>query len=220
MPWGTTLDQLPSKADVCFGHLEIESFKMNSSKECEEGFKVSDLLKQFKLVISGHFHTRHERKFASGTILYAGNPFQMDFGDADNDKGFYTLDLNSLNYEFIQNNISPVHNKVLLSEMVAQGTITPEIKNKFTNNFTKLIIDKNISQDHLNILLAKLNSFSPASIVITYDINSNKIMTDTHEHDFSGIDVNQAIKEFINLLDVENKQVIIDYTQDLYKKCS
>lgn len=220
MPWGTTLDQLPPKADICFGHLEIESFKMNSAKECEEGMKVSDLLKHFKLVMSGHFHLRHERKFATGTVMYTGNPFQMDFGDEQNDKGYYLLDIDTLNYEFVENTVSPKHHKITLSEMVSAGAITSEIQTKFSKNFTKLSIDKNICLDHINILLAKLNSFNPASIIVSYDTAYNKILTNTLDRDFSGIDINQAIEEFIELLDIENKQKVIEYTLELYKKCS
>jgi DNA repair exonuclease SbcCD nuclease subunit len=94
---------------------------MNSYKVCEEGLKVKDLLKKSPLVISGHFHTRHEKKFGKGTILYVGNPFQMDFGDTDNQKGYYVLDLDTLEYNFTPNNISPNYKKISLSELVREG---------------------------------------------------------------------------------------------------
>ena len=38
------------------------------------------------------------------------------------------------------------------------------------------------------------------------------------EYDLSGIDVIEAVNEFINLLDIENKSEVIKYTTDLYKK--
>lgn len=218
LPWGFSLDKAP-EGDVCFGHLEIETFQMNIAKQCEDGIKASDLLKKFKLVMSGHFHTRHEKKFSAGTILYVGNPFHMDLGDADNDKGYYILDTDTLKYDFIQNDISPRYAKVKLSEMVAKETLVPEICKVFANNFTKLIIDKNISQEHLNILLTVLNKCKPANINVEYDINYNKIVTNIAEKDFSGIDIRDAIEEFVNLLDIENKKHIIDYTIELYKQC-
>ena len=38
-------------------------------------------------------------------------------------------------------------------------------------------------------------------------------------YDFSGIDVVTAIDEFINLMDIDNKKEVIEYTIDLYRKC-
>ncbi len=83
-----------------FGHFEIQSFKMNQYKVCTEGIKSRDLLKHSPLVITGHFHLRDERKYRDGTILYLGNPFQMDFGDVDSSKGYYILDIKNSDYKF------------------------------------------------------------------------------------------------------------------------
>ena len=87
-PWGTSLKDV-LESDILIGHFEIESFKMNQIKVCEDGYKIKDMLTLAPLVISGHFHIRHEKTYGSGTIMYVGNPFQMDFGDVDNDKGYY-----------------------------------------------------------------------------------------------------------------------------------
>ena len=107
-PWGTEVDQIPEN-DILFGHFEINSFKMNGFKVCDGGVRASDLLSRTKLVITGHFHLRDERCYDAGTVIYTGNPFQMDFGDRGSTKGYYLLDLNSQEYVFHHNNISPVH---------------------------------------------------------------------------------------------------------------
>lgn len=218
LPWGFGVDTLPD-GDICFGHLEIESFKMNCAKTCEDGMKASSLLRKFDLVISGHFHTRHERTFEAGTILYVGNPFEMDFGDSNNQKGYYILDIDSMEYDFIPNNISPRYKKVSLSEMVEAGTLTKQLIQTFTNNFVKVKIDRNISQDDLTVLYAVLGKLKSQSITYEYDNNFNKLLTNTESHDFSGIDIPNAINEFINLLDIDDKQSIINYTLNLYNKC-
>ena len=74
-PWGTTVKEM-KKSDIIFGHFEIQSFKFNQHKICEEGINSSELLKKSPLVITGHFHLREERKYKKGTILYVGNPFK------------------------------------------------------------------------------------------------------------------------------------------------
>jgi len=216
-PWGTTTKEI-EKSDIIFGHFEIETFKMNSYKDCEEGLSVKDLLSKSPLVISGHFHFRHEKKYGAGTILYVGNPFQMDFGDVDNIKGYHILDLDSSEYEFYENTVSPHYKKISLSDLVEASTITSEIRSSFANNIVKFKIDKNISQEDLSVLTSKLNLLRPESLQIEYDLAYNKISNDNNEKDLSGIDISCAIEEFINLLDIEDKSNILKYTLDLYNK--
>jgi DNA repair exonuclease SbcCD nuclease subunit len=218
-PWNTKPQDI-EKSDVIFGHFEIETFRMTGYKVCEEGIKIKDLLNKSNLIISGHFHTRHEKKFGAGTILYVGNPFQMDFGDADNKKGYHILDLDTLEYTFTPNNVSSCYKKVSLSELVEEGDITPYITNTFANNFVKLKIDVNISQQDLDILHSVLSRLKPESLIIDYDINFNRILESTeHKEDLSGIDIKQAIIEFVNKLDIDNNKDIIDYTVNLYEEC-
>lgn len=217
-PWGTTVGDIP-KSNVIFGHFEIETFKMNTFKDCDHGLSVKDLLNKSPLVISGHFHFRHEKKFKHGTVLYVGNPFQMDFGDCDNYKGYYTLDLGNMNYNFTENTISPHYKKISLSDIVREGTLSQEVISQFTNNIVKFKIDKNISQEHLSILTSKLNALKPESIHMEYDVPGTEIASDNYNKDLSGIDISCAIEEFINLLDVDNKEDILQYTLELYNKC-
>ena len=217
-PWNTNPQDIP-QSDIIFGHFEIETFKMNSYKVCEEGVKIKDLLKKSELVVSGHFHTRHEKKFGKGTILYCGNPFQMDFGDVDNEKGYYILDLDTMEYEFTPNTISPIYKKVPLSELVTEGDITKRVIDLVCNNIVKLKVDMNICHEDMDILLKKLNLLKPRNLTVDYDINFNRILENTEaKEDLSGIDIPQAIEEFINLLEITNKKDIIDYTLNLYEK--
>jgi DNA repair exonuclease SbcCD nuclease subunit len=192
---------------------------MNSYKVCEEGLKVKDLLKKSPLVISGHFHTRHEKKFGKGTILYVGNPFQMDFGDTNNQKGYYILDLDTLEYNFTTNNISPNYKKISLSQLVRSGKITKSVVDLFAGNIARLKVDMNISQSDMDILLKKLTLLKPEALTVDYDINFNRLLDDTeNKEDLSGIDIPQAIEEFVNLLEIKNKKEIIKYTLGLYEK--
>ena len=217
-PWNTNVKDIP-KSDILFGHFEIETFKMNSYKVCEDGLKVKDLLRKSSLIISGHFHTRHLKKFGKGTILYVGNPFQMDFGDTDNTKGYYVLNLDDLEYNFFPNNVSPNYKKISLSELVREGNITQRVISLFTNNIVKLKVDMNISQQDMDILLKKLSLLRPESLTVDYDINFNRLIDDTQDkEDLSGIDIPQAIEEFVNLLEIKNKKEIIKYTLGLYEK--
>lgn len=218
-PWGTEINEI-GDSDIIFGHFEIETFKLNEFKTCTTGIKSSELLDRSDLIITGHFHLREERVYDNGTILYIGNPFQMDFGDVNSTKGYYLLDLETKNYTFTENTISPLHKKVHLSELISFGDITDDVRKLITNNIIKFIIDKNISPDEVEIILRKLLGLKPISINVDYAINFDKFGIDyDDDYDLSGIDIIQAIEEFINLLDVEDthKHEALMHTLRLYK---
>ena len=127
VPWGEQIKKIP-KCDLIFGHFELENFKMNNFKVCDNGDNPDELLKKSKMIITGHFHLKDERKFKNGKILYLGNPFQMDFGDAESEKGFYVLDFDKIQEPvFYRNTVSPKHKKLLLSELISFDGVTPEI---------------------------------------------------------------------------------------------
>jgi len=219
VPWGVELKHIP-ECDILFGHFEIETFKMNAHKICDHGIKTSELLKKATLIISGHFHLREERKYDNKTILYLGNPFQMDFGDVDSTKGFYILDIPNTRYTFFENNFSPTHKKVYLSQVTdSNNKLFENVENDVKNNLTRLVVDKNISNDEIDIILSKLNMYKPLNLTVDYTANFNKYnVNDTGECDFTGIDIPKAIEEFVNLLDIKNKQEVIKYGLELYNK--
>jgi len=218
-PWGTTLEEIED-SDILFGHFELESFKMNTFKMCSEGIKIKDILNKAKIIFSGHFHRRQTKKYANQAIYYVGNPFHMDFGDVDNEKGFYLFDIKTEKLNFVANEKSPLYKKILLSDIIKEKTITDKVENWFTGNFVKLIIDKNITSEHLNIILSYLNKLYPSSLETEYESQYNKIFdAEKNDEKINAIDISQAIVEFINMLDIENKESVIKFTLDLYKKC-
>ena len=218
-PWGTGLNDLQS-CDIMFGHFEIESFKMNTFKVCDEGFKSADLFKYAPFVVSGHFHLREERVYEKGTILYVGSPFELDFGDTGSTKGYYIMDFNNLKHEFYSNTISPQHIKVSLSDLIKLKDFKTEAKKLFSNNIIKLSIDKTIDSGDLEKITTKINTATPLSLVVdhvaTFDQLGKACQT---EVDLSGVDISQAISDFVSLLDIQNKKEVIEYTVSLYASC-
>jgi len=217
VPWGVKCEDI-AKADVTFGHFEINFFKMNSFYICDHGIDAEDILVKSPLVISGHFHLRDERFFNNRTVLYVGNPFQMDFNDADTVKGYYIMNLNDLKYTFFENATSPQHHNIFLSKLVEAGTFTNNIRQLFKSNLIKLKIDCRISPEDIDILLSKIKLLQPCQLTVDYDSSISSYDTENERKDLSGIDVEQAMREFIDLMNINNKQEVIEYTLDLYKK--
>lgn len=217
-PWGGKISDIP-QSDIVFGHFELENFKMNSFKICDHGDDPETLASKAPLIFSGHFHLRAKRKFNNGEIIYVGNPYEMDFGDSMQSKGYYILNLDDLKYEFFYNKITPRHIKIFLSKLIKEEDVLNYFKDTISNNIIKLVVDKNINTEHLDALVAKLLTYKPFDLRIDYDVNYNKIQfTEEGEYDLSGIDIMEAISEFINLLDIENKNEVTKYTTELYKR--
>jgi len=218
LPWGADIDNI-NKVDIMFGHLEIESFKMNSFKTCDHGEKSASLLSKADLVMTGHFHLRDERKYKDGTIVYVGNPFEMDFGDAGSTKGYYILDIPSQTYSFYENELSPRHKKVTLTELTAHKSLSgDDVKKLVNNSIIKLVIDKKAKEAGIEALIKKMNAFNPFSFSVDYSLYDNSITVDDQNYETTGVDMQKTIEEFVNVLDIENKSKIITYCLDLYRR--
>lgn len=217
-PWGQDINEVPP-CDLIVGHFEINSFKMNSYKVCTNGLKSTDLTSRAKLTISGHFHHKEERKYKDGTIMYVGCPYQQDWGDYETTKGLYILDLDTLKYEFIENNISPQYNKIRYSE-IANGTLNAEkLKKLIPGNIIKLYIDKKLEPDAVDALVRKLVSVKPVEFTIEYDFvdTVNVDNEAANKKDFT-VSVETSINEFIDLLDIKHKDKVKEYVIELYNK--
>jgi DNA repair exonuclease SbcCD nuclease subunit len=194
---------------------------MNSFKTCDHGAKSINLLSKADLVMTGHFHLRDERKYKEGTIVYVGNPFEMDFGDAGSTKGYYILDITNSTYEFHENVLSPKHKKVTLTELTAHKSLSGEDVKKLVNNsIIKLIIDKKAKEDGIDALIKKMNAFNPFSFSVDYSLYDNSISVDDQNYEATGVDMQKTIEEFVNVLDIDNKSEIIAYCLDLYKRAN
>lgn len=219
VPWGTAISDIP-ECDIMFGHFEIHTFKLNNFKICDHGIEEGEFYKRSPLTISGHFHLRSEREINERTILYVGNPFQMDFGDLGDQKGIYFIDLNKGEYTFKENTVSPTFHKLVLSEIAEKNLTIDQLSKIINNNIVKLVIDKKISTAHADFLFKQIRALCPRVLDIEHDINFNLILGEDKEHDFSGIDIQDAIKEFINIMEIGNKEPVINYVLDLYKRSS
>lgn len=83
--------------DTWFGHFEFKGFAMTGYNMIMEHGPDPMLFKGPKQIFSGHFHKRQ----ASNNIVYIGNAFPMDMGDAgDNARGcaFYDRTVNKTSF--------------------------------------------------------------------------------------------------------------------------
>ena len=215
--WG--YDPLDYKADVLFTHAEISLFRYNTDVgACEDGFKASSLLSHFDIIYSGHFHLRQERKWENKRIIYVGNTFPMDHSDNyETVKGFDIFDFDTYESEFIENTISPRFYKIKLSDLISGEWSYETLNNSIKNNVFKIIIDRNITLTDTNTLSSIINNLNPLDFCLEWE-NGKNFSQEVSEVELKAFDMEDAIRKYIELLDIPNKAEVTDYMLSLYQK--
>lgn len=115
-----------------FGHFEFQGFAITSYGTPLEHGPDHKMFSGPKKIFSGHFHKRQ----ANDNVVYIGNAFPMDFGDAgDNARGcaFYTTSKDTV--EFFDWDEAPSYEKVSLDDVLNdKWKPKPKMKVKCTLN--------------------------------------------------------------------------------------
>lgn len=217
VPWGCRLEDIP-KSDICFGHFEVASFKMNNYHTCENGINSKDLLSKSPLIISGHFHTRTHRHYNDGQIIYVGSPYQQNFGDSNGSHGIYILDLENNDIEFIENNFSPKHIKIKLSDIQNKIIDSNTLKERVPNNMISFVVDDKITPDKISLLSSKIQSLSPKFFRLEYQNPESSTLSSNQLQTYDSVDIVENIKDFVESMELESKPEIISYLTNLYTK--
>ena len=213
-PWKTDISLLDT-ADMFIGHYEIVNFNMTATKICEHGENSLELLQKAPAVVTGHFHTRDHRKYEDGYILYLGSPYEMDFGDRGQRKGVSIIDFNDMSIEFVENNITPKHHRIKISELLAKAyKDLPSIVN---NNIVSLYVDTKIDTLTLDMLITKLTQYNPLQFRTEFNI-LDTAQIDTKEVKKLSIDIETAFHEFVEHVETRaTKKEVLDKCLELYK---
>ena len=207
------------EADVLFTHAEISTFRYNLQvAACEEGFKPSGLLKKYNTVYTGHFHLRQEKSWNEKSIVYVGNTFPMDHSDTCIcKKGFEIYDFDNNAREFVENNISPKFYRIRLSELAENNWQIEELVNIIRGNTVKLIIDRNITYQDANTLSGLFNANNPLDFSVEWELEQKFKEADGNIK-VKVFDMQEAIRKYIELLDINGKEEVTEYVLRLYEK--
>lgn len=161
-------------ANVLMGHFDIAGFNFNKKVLSKNGLPINCFFNLFNLVFSGHFHTRSVKKSGNTEIVYVGSPYQMNRGCADEERGYIilNLDIKSLTYEFISNEISPQFVTVNYPNKITEEII----KNNRVDIYIKYDKD-NYAPEDFNKYIEEVDEMQPATREIFY-IANNETMTD------------------------------------------
>ncbi len=188
---------------IIVGHFEINGFEMNKGVYCDHGIEPN-IFEKFDLVLSGHFHQKSSGP--NRRINYVGSPFEMNWGDYGEDRGFHLLDLSSKELTFIKNPFTLF--KAISSEEITDRTDY----NFYRNSFVKVIVNSKTSPKKIDLIREKMMLAGVADLklieelpVTDEQLRLNVNLVDTlsmiHEHidndDMITIDKN-SLKIFIS----------------------
>ena len=214
-PWKTPLPPLETRFDYIIGHFDIVNFKMTANKICEEGTSSKELFERTKNVITGHFHCRQFRNYPEGNILYLGSPYEMDFGDRDQNKGVTIVDIAEEQFAFVENTLSPKHFRLEINNLIEKkySNLAEIVK----NNIISIYVNKKVDPLTLDLLNAKLSQQGALQLRTEFNILDEAQM-DTKDIKKLSIDIETAFSEFIEQIDCTcSKSDVLEKCIELYK---
>jgi len=119
-----------TKANIVVGHFEIAGFEMHMGIPCHHGMSA-ETFKRFKLVLSGHFHTRS----SIGNITYLGTQYETTWADCGDPKGFNILN-EELELEFVQYT-TPMFIRLVYDKGCEKWPVGTQCKDKYVKIIVK-----------------------------------------------------------------------------------
>lgn len=196
-----------SEESIVMGHLELAGFSMNPGTVAEHG-EPPETYKKFRHVYSGHYHS----KSTKGNVTYLGAPFQFNWGDYGDLRGFHLLDTETLDLEFIENPYS-MFSQVVYDENDPKG-IKEILAQELMQRYVKVIVRNKKTQAKFENFIKKIDEKMPLDlkIVETMQLNIDK-------ENFSGEETTtEIIRKYVDQVDSPVKSKLESKMLSLYER--
>ena len=191
-----------TKAQYCFGHLELAGFEMQKGNVSLVGDDPA-LFEKFDMVLTGHFHHRSHR----GNINYIGSAYEFTWADYNDPKGCVILDLDNGEIDYVNNPYKIFHVYDYNDEIASadiERNIDENIFAKYANCFVKIRVHKKTNIYLFDKLVDKIQSNNPAKLNIIE--MSNLLNMENIEMDIDQVeDTPTLIRRYVESLNIESK---------------
>lgn len=189
LPYTKNPDDVPDGGDLLITHLSIADFQFDNKYHVNEKAGMSrKLFSDYNKVFSGHFH----RPQSKGNIIFIGSPYQMNFGEIGQKKGFIVLDLETDEYKRHYYDHAPVYKKIN-----GEDFQNVDVNNSFVQVVIKEKLDNYVKLKHLLYEKGALN-VTPHFVDMSEEISVNED---------AKIDMNSSVKDMVNEYIMNNIQV-------------
>ena len=195
-----------SKLPICIGHFEMNGITLNSKGSVSQNHRlnVSDFNK-FDMVLSGHYH----RPGIYKNIKYLGSPYQMTFADIDDVKGFYVLDTDTKDIEFIPWDKYPKH--IRCNE-------TDKIKN-IKGNIVELTFLKDHGVADNTVIINSYKELEPFRLIVKL-YNQDSFTEEENNDIIDAIDIMELMESYYKKSDTPDHlkiDILLKIIEKLYK---
>lgn len=205
-----------TKAKVCFGHLQLQGFEMHKGSFADSGFDKS-LFDKFSFVASGHFH--HKSDYDN--IHYLGCPFQMDWGDYGDSKGFHIFDTETYDLTYVPNPYSLFHKIEYNDKETTLEKLLDFDASKYKKSFVRVITKNKENSFWFDSFIEKLEAADLLSLQVIED--SGNLAFDGGETDLVHVeDTITLLSYYCNQIGVNDalKPKLNELLQSLYNEAN
>jgi len=156
-------------ADILCGHFELNGYEVMRGVKFDNGMDPRNL-RRFDKVLSGHFHIRHQKN----NVHYLGTPYQITFADMNEKKGFYILDTETKELEFVENTQKMFLSLHYTDELYDSNPDLSEYRDKYV----KLFVGEKKNQSKLDDFIERMYNEKVSSLTIIEDDISTQDETD------------------------------------------
>lgn len=202
-----TLKMIQNTSCKCaMGHLEFQGFRVNRQVVMDHGLD-SKMFDKFKLVFSGHYHTRSD----NGTVFYLGNPYELYWNDLNDKRGFHIFDTETLG-KIPVNNPYRMFYSIYYEDTNYQTFDTRDYENKIV----KVVVRKNTDSKKFEKFLDKLYTSNVAELKVV----ENFVIQESEDFEaFESEDTLSILNRYIEESEIDlEKTVVQKMIQDIYQE--
>ena len=202
-----------TSAQVLMGHFEITGYEMMKGQLCDHGLDRK-VFQKFDSVYSGHFH----HPSSHGNITYLGAPYEMNWSDFDQVRGFSVFDTETREMTKIRNPLRIFHKIVYDDTDMTIEDVAQLDTSLLTNTYIKVIVRNKSNPYIFDLFLDRLQKSSAADIKVVED-HQNLDLVDESELLDEAQDTMTILKQYIENMQIKaDKAKIEGVLRELYNE--
>lgn len=203
-----------AKADVLFGHLELQGFQMHRGQVMRHGMSPK-IFKNFDLVCSGHYH----HKSSQGNIQYLGAPVEMTWSDYNDPRGFHVFDTSDRSLNHIVNPYKMFTKVVYDDDEYTQEQLLEQDFGHVKGRHVKLVVKTKNNPYVFDLFVDAVNDANPSRMQIVEDISNLESIGEDDVLD-EAQDTLAIVKKYIGGLGFDQKESmrVEDLFHELYNE--
>lgn len=202
-----------TKAEIVFGHLELKGFQMYKGVVNDHGMEPEGFSK-FDMVMTGHFH----HKSSHGNIHYLGAPYEMNWSDCNDRRGFHVFDTEDRSLTYHKNPLKLFHKLTYDERQFTLDELKTIDLSSFGGCNIKVVVVQNSDKVMFDTFIRRLEEASPADVQIIEDFSRQASVIDYENVDETDDALTIVSKYVEQLQGVTNKPKVDALMQSLYSE--